>query len=106
MAVLRKWSVTSAVDVLVPLMHLRVDDDDETDIFIAYIDGGICFGSWGGVVKVNVTAPGNGCGNEYRVERKVVGSSGSITSAYNHKQLHEMIDDIYLYIQQNSRNGQ
>lgn len=106
MAVLRRWTVTSSIELLPPLMAMRMDDDDQTDVFMAYIQDGICFGSWSGYVQVKVYASRNGCGEAYRIERSVNGGQGVIASDYNKSQLHAMIDDIYTYIQLNSRNGQ
>lgn len=106
MAVLHRWAVTSAIEILPPLMQQRMDDDDKTDIFMGFIEHGIRFSSWSGFAKVEVTAIQAGCGDMYRIERKCFGSEGVIASDYNKTQLHAMIDDIYTYIQLNSRNGQ
>lgn len=106
MAVLRNWSTTNAINLVIPAMHLTMHDDDKTDIFVEYLHNGVKFGSWGGAVKVEVYPNQGNCCESYLVKMSALGKPEEPLKVYHRDQLMSMCKEIYAYIQHNSINGQ
>lgn len=111
MAVINKWSVTSAVELLIPAMTLMVQDDDATDILVGYIADGVRFSNWGGTCKVDVVSNQAGCAETYNVIYSAVHwpKSDSVLISnvqYNRSDLFKMCKEIYDFIQVQSKDVQ